>query len=387
MTSVHQRRYDLDAMRIFAMLTIFFFHSARFFDPYSWHLKNTETSTFVAIFVGFINMWSMPLFFLISGVATWYGLDARTGGQYILERVKRLLIPMFTVGVFLLLPPQYFFELTTNKGFTGSFGESYALYFSQIFINHGPSSFYSTFWSGHLWFIQQLFLVSLFTLPVLTYLKSDSGRSKISRLADKCDRVGGIFLLVIPIALISVCLQWIPQRQEHGWPDFFYYSTFFLIGYIIPMDKHFSESIRKCGWICMLSGIIAFSVEGYLFAKVGYDQILSLSWPYVCFQLAASVGSLSWIVFFLSLAARYLNHKFKTIAYGNEAVLPFYIMHQTIILMVGWVIIQLKLSIPIKYTIISITAFFLIISFYEFIIKRINALRFLFGMRLKSRPR
>lgn len=386
MTSEHQRRYDLDAIRVFAMLTIFFFHSARFFDPYSWHLKNAEASTIVAIFVGFIDMWAMPLFFLISGVSTWYGLSSRTGGQYLIERVKRLLVPMFTVGVFILLPAQYYFEINTNRGFTGSFVESYGLYFAHIFIDNGPSAFYCTPWSGHLWFIQHLFLVSLFTLPLLIYLRSASGRSKIRRLASICDRAGGIFLLVIPTALISVCFQWIPQQEEHGWPSFLSYLVFFLIGYIIPMEKQFFESIKKSDWICLLSGIVAFSACVFLFLKAGYDptESLSISWLYVCLQLAASLGTLSWIVFFLSMAAKYLNYKSKTIAYGNEAVLPFYIMHQTIILMVGWFIIQSKLSIPAKYIIISMTSFVLIIALYEFLIKRINALRFLFGMRPKS---
>jgi len=386
MTSDHQRRYDLDAVRVFAMLTIFLFHSARFFDPFSWHLKNAETSTIVAIFVGFIGMWSMPLFFLISGVATRYGLSARTGGQYLIERVKRLLVPMFTVGVFILLPPQYYFEITTNRGFTGSFVESYGLYFAHIFIDNGPSAFYCTPWSGHLWFIQQLFLVSLFTLPILIYLRSDPGRAKIRRLAAICDRAGGIFLLVIPIALISVCFQWIPQQEEHGWPSFLSYLVFFLIGYIIPMEKQFFESIKKSGWICLLSGIAAFSFDAFLIVKVGYDpaepSLTSLA--YVCFQIAASLGALSWIVFFLSLAAKYLNNKSKIVAYGNQAVLPFYIMHQTIILTVGRFIIQSKLSIPAKYIIISMTSFVLIIALYEFLIKRISALRFLFGMRPKS---
>ena len=331
-------------------------------------------------------MWSMPLFFLISGVGTWYGLGARTPGQYLIERVKRLLIPFFTVGLFLLLPPQYFFELTTNRGFAGSFAESYALYFAHIFIDNGPSAFYCTVWSGHLWFLQQLFLVSLFTLPLLICLKSDSGRVKIRRLAAMSDRAGGIFLLVIPIAVISVCLQWIPQKQEHGWPNFFNYTAFFLIGYVISTDNQFLESIEKSGWIGMFSGIVAFLVAALLVLKGGYDPagVSSISWAYLCFQVAASMGALSWIVFFLSLAAKYLNHKSKTIAYGNEAVLPFYILHQTIILMVGWFIIQSKLSIALKYVIICIISFVLIIALYEFLIKRINALRFLFGMRPKS---
>jgi glucan biosynthesis protein C len=152
------------------------------------------------------------------------------------------------------------------------------------------------------------------------------------------------------------------------------------------MDKRFLERIRRSGWIGMLWGIVAFSVAGLLIVKGGYDptEVSSLSWAYVCLQLAASLGSFSWIVFFLSMAEKYLNNKSRMVAYGNEAVLPFYIMHQTIILMVGWFIIQLELSIPVKYVIISITSFVLIIAFYEFLIKRINALRFLFGMRPQS---
>ncbi|KPK42846.1 MAG: hypothetical protein AMJ65_07110 [Phycisphaerae bacterium SG8_4] len=387
MTSKHQRRYDLDAMRIFAMLTIFFFHCGRFFDPFGWHLKNAETSDTLAIFIGFISMWSMPLFFLISGVGTWYGLNARTPGQYLSERVKRLLVPFFTVGLFFLLPPQYFFELTTNRGFTGSFAESYGLFLAHIFIDNGPSAFYCTVWSGHLWFLQQLFLVSLFTLPLLVYLRSDSGRSKIRRLAAKCDRAGGIFLLVIPVAVVSVGLQWIPQEKEHGWPDFFNYTAFFLIGYILPMEEDFFESIRKSLWLSLCLGTFAFSACAFLVLKGGYDPdgVSSISWAYLCFQIAASLGALSWIVFFLSLAAKYLNHKSNTIAYGNEAVLPFYILHQTIILIVGWFVVQSRTSIPAKYVIISMTSFALIIALYEFLIKRINALRFLFGMRINSR--
>ena len=200
-----------------------------------------------------------------------------------------------------------------------------------------------------------------------------------------CDRTGGIFLLAIPIVLISACLEWIPQDEEHGWPDFVNYTAFFLIGYILPLDKQFSESIRKCAWICLLSGIIAFSVIGLLVVKGGYDPagVSSISWAYVCFQLAASLGALSWIVFFLSMAAKYLSNKSKIVAYGNEAVLPLYILHQTIILLVGCCVIQSKLSIPVKYIIISMTSFVLIFVLYELLIKRVNALRFLFGMRPK----
>ena len=42
----------------------------------------------------------------------------------------------------------------------------------------------------------------------------------------------------------------------------------------------------------------------------------------------------------LSLGAKYLNVKNKIVTYGNEAVLPFYIFHPTIILCVSWFVIR-----------------------------------------------
>ena len=216
------------------------------------------------------------------------------------------------------------------------------------------------------------------------YLKSDSGHVMVYRLAAICDRVGCVFLLTIPIAVLYVCLQWVPQQQDHGWPNFLSYMVFFLIGYIIPMDKRFSESIRRSGWVALLSAIATFLIISYIY--INFEETLrasSVSWPYVGVQLVLSLCSLSWIVFFLGVFAKYFSNKSKAVVYGNEALLPFYILHQTIILLVGQFIIPLKLSIPVKYTIISIISFVIIIALYEFLIKRSGLLRFLFGMRPK----
>ncbi len=39
-----ERRYDIDWLRVVAMLAVFFFHCARFFVPIDWHLQNAEQS-------------------------------------------------------------------------------------------------------------------------------------------------------------------------------------------------------------------------------------------------------------------------------------------------------------------------------------------------------
>ena len=78
-----QRRYDIDWLRVLVMLAVFLFHCARFFDRGGWHVKNAFPSKGFFIFAGFINQWTMPFFFLLSGAATWVALKVKAQTQYI----------------------------------------------------------------------------------------------------------------------------------------------------------------------------------------------------------------------------------------------------------------------------------------------------------------
>jgi glucan biosynthesis protein C len=70
--------------------------------------------------------------------------------------------------------------------------------------------------------------------------------------------------------------------------------------------------------------------------------------------------------------------------YCNEAVLPFYILHQTLILFIGSYIVKWNIGIAPKYLIISVTSFVLIMAIYELLIRRFNWVRFLFGMKTRK---
>jgi glucan biosynthesis protein C len=377
----NQRRYDIDWLRVTAMLAVFFFHNARFFDFLGWHLKNAEKSIIVSLFIVLLALWTMPLFFLLSGVGSWYALESRTSGQYLLDRVKRLLIPLYTVGAFVLLPPQLYWESVTQRAWTASFWTSYPLYFTRT-MNLSPSPLFGSFWPGHLWFLKYLFLVSVFTLPLLLYLKSEPGQRLIIRLAEWCDCRGGIFQFLIPLALVRVGLRHL-FGGEHTWADLFEYSVFFVIGYLIPADKRFTEGFKRHGWVCLTLGIAGFGGTVFMALRLGYMPLFgeSFSGIYVLFQIVWSIASWSWVVFVFGLGAKHLNFNNRALAYANEAVLPFYILHQTMILLVGWYVIPTEMSIPLKYMIISTSSFVLIMALYELLIKRIRAVRLVFGMR------
>jgi glucan biosynthesis protein C len=73
------RLYFVDWLRVLAMISIFLFHNARFYDVFTdWQVKNATTSFALSIFpVAFMNEWLMPLFFLIAGASTFYSLKSR----------------------------------------------------------------------------------------------------------------------------------------------------------------------------------------------------------------------------------------------------------------------------------------------------------------------
>ena len=381
-----ERRYDIDWLRVFAIVMVFFFHNARFYDPYPWHVKNAEQSFGMFLFVALLHSWIMPLFFLLSGAGSWYAMKSRTAGRYLRERIFRLLVPLYTVGIFILLPPQLYWDRVTNGQFTGSFLEFYPSFFKDFNFDLLPPFIFP--WSGHLWFLAFLFAISLFSLPLMLFLKSESGKRFISTLARSCNRRGGIFLLLIPLFLVQACLRGF-FHGDHTFADLIYYLLCFWLGYVLPADERFTESFKKHAWVCLPLALVGFWTEGYLVMGLGYQPLPGSGFSplglYLFFQFVMSVQTLCWIVFLVGISAKYLNFHSRALEYCNEAVLPFYILHQTFILLVGWYVVQWNTTISMKFLVISVTSFILIASTYELLIRRFNAVRFFFGMRLKRK--
>jgi len=383
-----ERRYDIDWLRVTTMLAVFIFHCTRFFDTEGWHLKNSEQSyTLFVLIRGLFWPWLMELLFLLSGAGSWYALKSKTATEYLYERFKRLLIPLYTVGLFILLPLQFYFELVTDAGYSGTFWQIIPRYFARLHppqITSWPEMLLPIPFSGHLWFLQFLFLISLVTLPLLLCLKSEWGQRWIEKLAGWCDHRGGIFLFVIPLALILISLRGL-FRGHNSWADFLWYAIYFIIGYVMVADKRFTKAFNRHQWVCLVLWIIGFfGGGGLLVLALGYDPIPgneSLSFIYVLYQIVWSIASWSAVVFMLSLGAKYLNFTHKMLAYSNEAVLPFYLFHQTIILIVGFFVIRWNIGILPKFLIVTVISFALILVSYELFVKPFDIMRFFFGMK------
>jgi len=99
------------------------------------------------------------------------------------------------------------------------------------------------------------------------------------------------------------------------------------------------------------------------------------------YLLVRATNSWCWLLTFMGFASRHLNFSNGFLKYANEAVLPFYIMHQTVIVSIGYFIRNWTWAIFPKYLFLAATSFIVIMVLYEFVVKRINAMRYLFGMK------
>ena len=106
---------------------------------------------------------------------------------------------------------------------------------------------------------------------------------------------------------------------------------------------------------------------------------------YMSVVLVRALRAWCWLIAILGFGSRFLNFNNRFLGYANEAVLPFYILHQPIILAIGFFVVQWTMGIPLKYLIISTSSFAAIMAIYDLLVRRFNVLRFLFGMRLKEK--
>ena len=237
-----ERRYELDWLRVLAVLLLLYFHTAAIFyagELGEFYVKNNRSSEVMSYFITFVHQWHMPLFFLLSGVSTSLALSFRSAGQYVQERFKRLLIP-FLFGVGVLIPPQVYCRLLSNSNYQ----DSYLQFYPQFFNGIRPQG---NFEWGHLWFVIYLFVFSLIALPLFLHLKG-TGAPLLSKLSAGMEKPGAILLLALPLAAIEAGLRprWPGfQNLYDDWANFCLYLLYFIYGYLVCADARFFQAIER----------------------------------------------------------------------------------------------------------------------------------------------
>jgi glucan biosynthesis protein C len=382
-TNKPARRYDIDWLRVLAVLLLFPFHTARIFDTWGpFYVKNTALSDALTYFNNWVAPWHMPLLFLLAGASTWFALGFRSAGQYTKERFIRLLIP-FVFGLLVIVPPQSYFGLLGYTGFSGSYFEWYPSFFS-VNSRDMDGYFLGGFTLGHLWFILFLFLFSLLALPLFLWLRRrESGKRVVGWLAAFFSLPGMIFLLAIPLYVMARLLDFYPNPL--------YFITWFVFGFFLVADARLERAIDRHKVIALVLGPILYLLVAY-WNTAGWPRGIP-SWLGPMVDAYAN-GFAPWffLIAILSYGRRFLTSgsgrslSARFLRYTGQASYPVYILHQTVIVIIGFYVVQWNAGILIKYVTILAAAVIVSTIIYDVLIRRTNVTRFLFGMRLKKKP-
>jgi glucan biosynthesis protein C len=374
------RRHDLDWLRLIAIVILLFFHTGMWFNEWSWHVKNSETSVTFQYWMVWSHYFRMPLLLFISGAGTYMALGKRTPKKFAGERFKRLFIPL-VFGMFVIVPPQIYYEHI--KEYTG-YWDFYKTVFNFVPYPKGSFSWH------HLWFILYLFLYSLLALPFLNFLRLEKSEKFKSVVLKFLANPVGLLLLPSTLILISqvVLRIYFPEQTNdliHDGAYFIFYFLFFVMGiicYSIPTLWKTIGDNRKYLLMVMLISLIPFYIIYFHFRQL-IDLPLEEDLIETIFDVTAIFVSWFTVITIIGYGQHYLNKPHPWLSKINEGLYPFYILHQTVIIVIGYYICQLDWSISAKYWTIGLLTLVLCVALYLTLIRTNKVMRFLFGLKAK----
>lgn len=368
--SLKTRLYFLDWARVLAFSLLVFYHTGLIFVDWGFHIQNDQLSEWLKLPMLFLNQWRLPLLFFVSGAGIYFALGRRTAWVFTKERFLRIFIPLL-FGMFVVIPPQLYFEWLHNEKFTGTYLDFYPYYFSNITWNH-------------LWFLTYLFVFSLLALPLFLYLRSERGAAIIKSIASLFVKGQYLIVFCLPLFLIEITLrdQWPDNRNlVTDWYNFAFYFMVLIYGYFFAATKSLWSTIENSRRLYLGLGIISFSMIyfGWHQPEINFLEV-SLAGHYM-FDLFKCLNIVCWILCLLGYAKRYLSHDSPRLQYASKAVYPFYILHQTVLIALGFYVIQAGWNIATKYTIIVAGTFVITMLLYEVIIRRAKLIGVFFGVK------
>jgi glucan biosynthesis protein C len=374
-----KRKYELDWLRVLAILFVFLYHSTRFFNLGDWHVKNADTYVWIEMWNVFATRWMMPLFFIISGASLFFAME-KSGGfrRFYVDKFLRLMIPVLCASVTHSIL-QVYLERLSHGQFSGSFFSFIPEYFKGVYLGIGMRGNFA-YHGMHLWYLFFLFLYGLICYGLFSWFKGSGGKI-LERTTTFLSMPGLIYVwFSIPLILMNAFIpQAVLKVGSGGW-GFLYYIWFLISGYLIVSSDRLQMLIKKQRWTSLVLGIVLSTI--YLHQLFGPSHAILTTWvSNWAYALLSFFSAWSWLFAILGFGMRFLAFDRPVLSYANEGVLPFYILHQTVLLSIGYFIMNWEIPDALKWAVVFISSFAIIILLYVLFIRKFDLLRFMFGMK------
>ncbi|MCG8504360.1 MAG: acyltransferase family protein [Sphingomonadales bacterium] len=373
-----ERRYDIDWLRVIVFGVLILYHVGMMYVSWGWHIKSTYILPWLENVMRLSNPWRLPLLFLISGLAMSFVFGKMPLGRLMRLRAVRLMIPLM-VGVTVIVPPQIYYQSLARGYIEPGYLSFLGLYFTSNPVLNDVTPTYT-----HLWFVAYLMIYSVVALPVFLGLRSAWGQGLIKRFSEHTGPASLLVIPAIPIMLLGIFLApHFPATHDfrNDWFNHTFYFIVFIYGFLLNNQPDLWRAIERVWRAALAIALGAFLIFFTIRNTVGWEVFPA--WADQAFWALYYFHIWTWMLAALGLAQRYLNRPSPMLSYLNQGIFPFYILHQTIIIVVGYHLAPLKLGATIEAGLIVVATFGGCYLLYEFAIRRSLILRPLFGLKMR----
>ena len=370
------RRADLDWLRVLAFALLIAYHAGMAWSGWSWHLEADRTLPPLREAMRFVNRWRMPLLFLVSGGAIMLALGARSGRAFARDRLRRLGVPLL-FGMAVIVPPQVYLE----RRFRGQTDDSFVAWLPHAF-DGGAYPAGNVSWH-HLWFLAYVLVLTFLLLPVFLWGRSAGGRRSLAAAGSWTARGGRAWLSMLPLAASILWL--VPlSRNANGlvgdWHGLFQGGVLLLYGAFLFGSPPLLATVERQRWLSLAVGIAAYAALYLLFFRGTVRPTIDPAWR-PAFALLSAVNLVAWLFAIVGFAHRHLVARPAFLVAATEAVYPFYILHQTVTVIVVYALLRAGVAPAAGFGLAILGTFAGTAALYVGLVRPVPFVRPLFGLR------
>ena len=377
-----RRRHDLDWLRVAAFGVLILYHVGMFYVTWDWHVKSPHMSRALEPAMVLVNPWRLALLFFISGAAMRFALEKTGRAAFAGNRFLRLALPV-AFAMTVLIVPQSYYELL----YKGEIGPGYWRFYADYLNLARQFSIVTPTWN-HLWYVVYLLIYAMIVAalaPLLTRIADGSAARFFAWAGAGRTGLRLVLVPVLPFLFYRFCLSpHYPTTHAlvDDWANHANNLTLVFLGYMAARSDAFWASVDALRSRALLAAVAIATL--LTVAYLNASGVRSDAALLVGFHALRTIYAWLVILALLGLARRWLDRPGPVLAYLNRAIFPYYILHQTVIVVIGALLIPLRLPALVEAGIIVAGTVTGCAVLYE-AIRRIPPLRPFFGLPFLDR--